>query len=45
VGKYQYFTEAPLANLHAAGLRRPFMPMREVVAAYVRYLAREDRYR
>ena len=44
-GKYQYFTEAPLTNLHAAGYRRPFTPMREAVAAYVRYLANEDRYR
>ena len=44
-GKYQYFTEAPLINLHAAGYRRPFTPMREAVAAYVRYLANDDRYR
>ena len=44
-GKYQYFTEAPLANLHAAGYRRPFTPMRAAVAAYVRYLASDDRYR
>ena len=44
-GKYQYFTEAPLANLQAAGFRRPFTPMRHAVASYVRYLASEDRYR
>jgi ADP-L-glycero-D-manno-heptose 6-epimerase len=44
-GKYQYFTEAPLANLRAVGYRRPFTPMREAVAAYVHYLASEDRYR
>jgi nucleoside-diphosphate-sugar epimerase len=36
-GKYQYFTEASLANLHAAGYRRPFTPMRAAVAACVRY--------
>jgi len=44
-GKYQYFTEAPLTNLHVAGFNRPFAPMRESVATYVRYLASEDRYR
>lgn len=44
-GKYQYFTEAPLANLRAAGYQRPFTPMREAVAAYVHYLANEDRHR
>jgi ADP-L-glycero-D-manno-heptose 6-epimerase len=44
-GKYQYFTEAPLATLRAAGYRRPVTPMRDAVAAYVRYLASDDRYR
>jgi ADP-L-glycero-D-manno-heptose 6-epimerase len=44
-GKYQYFTEAPLAHLRGAGYRRPFMPMRDAVAAYVRYLSSDDRHR
>jgi ADP-L-glycero-D-manno-heptose 6-epimerase len=44
-GKYQYFTEAPLDGLRAAGFRRPVTPMRQSVAAYVRYLASDDRYR
>ena len=43
-GKCHYFTEAPLANLHAAAFRRPFTPMRQAGAACVRYLANEGRY-
>ena len=44
-GKYHYFTEAPLANLHAAEFRQPFTPMRQAGTACVRYLANEATYR
>lgn len=38
--KYQYFTEAPMAKLRAAGYSRPFMSLEEGVADYVKgYLA------
>jgi len=43
--KYQYFTEAPLARLRAAGYDRPTTPLEEGVARYVRYLASDDPYR
>ncbi len=34
-GQYQYFTEADLSKLHAAGYRRPFMTLEQSVADYV----------
>ncbi|HKY94706.1 MAG TPA: ADP-glyceromanno-heptose 6-epimerase [Kiloniellales bacterium] len=43
--KYQYFTEAKLDRLRAAGYERPFAPVAEGVAAYVTdHLLREDPY-
>jgi ADP-L-glycero-D-manno-heptose 6-epimerase len=43
--KYQYFTEAKLERLRAAGYERPFAGVAEGVAAYVKdYLVREDPY-
>jgi ADP-L-glycero-D-manno-heptose 6-epimerase len=44
--KYQYFTEAPIDRLRAAGFERPMTSLEDGVAAYVRgYLAAEDPYR
>jgi ADP-L-glycero-D-manno-heptose 6-epimerase len=44
--RYQYFTEAPLARLRAAGYDRPTTPLEAGVADYVqRYLAAADPYR
>lgn len=44
-GKYQYFTEARMAKLHAAGYTQPFHTLEEGVADYVRnYLMQADRY-
>ncbi len=44
--KYQYFTEADMRRLRAAGFRRPFTPLEEGVARYVRsYLDGDDPYR
>ncbi len=43
--KYQYFTEAPLESLRAAGYRAAFTPIGPAVASYVRYLSGGDRYR
>ena len=43
--KYQYFTEAPIAALRAAGYAAPFTPVADSVARYVRYLSSADRYR
>jgi len=43
--KYQYFTEAKLDRLRAAGYERPFRPVAEGVAGYVQdHLLREDPY-
>ena len=41
-GKYQYFTEANIAKLRAAGYRKPFTPLSQAVEAYIRdyYLPR-----
>jgi ADP-L-glycero-D-manno-heptose 6-epimerase len=43
--RYQYFTEASLANLRRAGYLAPFATVDEGVAAYVGYLAGADRWR
>jgi ADP-L-glycero-D-manno-heptose 6-epimerase len=43
--KYQYFTEARMDRLRAAGYTRPFTSLEEGVATYVRnYLRAEDPY-
>jgi ADP-L-glycero-D-manno-heptose 6-epimerase len=43
--KYQYFTEAKMARLRAAGYDRPFTELEEGVARYVRdYLSQPDPY-
>ncbi len=44
--RYQYFTEARMDRLRAAGYDRPFASLEDGVAVYVtRYLAAADRYR
>jgi ADP-L-glycero-D-manno-heptose 6-epimerase len=44
--KYQYFTEARMDRLRAAGYIRPFTPLEPGIADYVRhYLDMLDRYR
>jgi ADP-L-glycero-D-manno-heptose 6-epimerase len=44
--KYQYFTEASMARLRAAGYPFPFTSLEDGVTAYVtRYLVGPDRYR
>lgn len=44
-GKYQYFTEAKMARLRAAGYDKPFTPLEIGVMRYVQdYLAAPDRY-
>ncbi|HTU24538.1 MAG TPA: NAD-dependent epimerase/dehydratase family protein, partial [Pirellulales bacterium] len=44
--KYQYFTEADLTRLRAAGYRRPMTSLEDGVRDYVRtYLATDDCYR
>ena len=44
--KYQYFTEARMERLRAAGYRREFTTLEAGIADYVRrFLARPDRYR
>ena len=43
---YQYFTEARMQKLRAAGYGRPFTTIEDGVRQYVeRYLAGPDRYR
>lgn len=45
-GRYQYFTEADMSKLRAAGYDAPFMSVEEGVADYVQnYLAAEEPYR
>ena len=44
-GKYQYFTEAPLARLRAAGYARPMTSLEDGVGDYVRRYLAADRYR
>ncbi|MCB9946582.1 MAG: ADP-glyceromanno-heptose 6-epimerase [Rhodospirillaceae bacterium] len=44
--KYQYFTQATMGRLHAAGYSRPFTSLEDGVGRYVRdYLAAPDPYR
>jgi ADP-L-glycero-D-manno-heptose 6-epimerase len=44
--KYQYFTEARLEHLRAAGYTEPFVTLEDGVQRYVRdFLMRDDRYR
>lgn len=44
--KYQYFTQADIARLRAAGFTRPFTPLEEGVTRYVRdFLDAADPYR
>jgi len=44
--RYQYFTEAKMERLRAAGYTKPFTPLEEGVARYVRdFLAADDPYR
>jgi ADP-L-glycero-D-manno-heptose 6-epimerase len=46
IEKYQYFTEARIGRLRAAGYQRPFTGLEAGVGEYVRdYLCREDPYR
>ena len=43
--KYQYFTEARMDRLRAAGYTKPFTELEDGVARYVRdYLATSDPY-
>ena len=43
-GKYQYFTEAKMEKLRAAGYTKPFTPLKQAVETYIRdfYLSREN---
>src|SRR3546814_20732853 len=44
--KYQYFTEAKMPRLRAAGYERPFTELEDGVARYVRdFLSQTDPYR
>ncbi len=44
--KYQYFTEAPMARLRAAGYERPFTELEDGVGRYLRgHLTTQDPYR
>lgn len=44
--KYQYFTEADMSKLRAAGYDKPFTALEDGVRHYVQhYLSREDQYR
>lgn len=43
--RYQYFTEAPMRALRAAGYAAAFTPADAAVRKYVAYLGSEDRYR
>jgi ADP-L-glycero-D-manno-heptose 6-epimerase len=46
VEKYQYFTQARVERLRAAGYREPFTSLEQGVADYVQqYLAHDDPYR
>jgi ADP-L-glycero-D-manno-heptose 6-epimerase len=41
-GKYQYFTEAEMGKLRAAGYRKAIQSLEEGVAAYIPYLEKEE---
>lgn len=43
--KYQYFTQARMTKLRAAGYDRPFTSLEDGAADYVRYLTADDPYR
>jgi ADP-L-glycero-D-manno-heptose 6-epimerase len=44
--KYQYFTQASMDRLRGAGYKRPFTPLQDGIADYVKhYLMSEDSYR
>jgi ADP-L-glycero-D-manno-heptose 6-epimerase len=44
--KYQYFTEARMDRLRAAGYPKPMTPLEEGIGDYVRtYLSQSDPYR
>ena len=44
--RYQYFTQANMAKLRAAGCEHDFRPLEESVSAYIRdYLTQADPYR
>lgn len=44
--KYQYYTQADMSRLRAAGYDRPFIELEDGVRSYVQdYLSREDPYR
>jgi ADP-L-glycero-D-manno-heptose 6-epimerase len=46
IDKYQYFTEARVERLRAAGYARPFTTLEAGIEDYVRgYLLRADPYR
>ena len=46
IGAYQYFTQAPLDRLRAAGYEAAFASLEDGVGEYVqRYLSRDDPYR
>ncbi len=42
--KYQYFTEASMEKLRAAGYTRPFYTLEEGIEDYVRHYLKEKRY-
>jgi len=41
--RYQYFTQAEMAKLRKSGYPKPFTPLKEAIADYVRYL-KDHRY-
>ena len=44
--KYQYYTQADMAKLRAAGYTKPFTELEDGIGAYVRdYLSKSDPYR
>lgn len=43
--KYQYFTEATLDKLKAAGYNKPFTSLEDGIADFVKYLSASDPYR
>ncbi len=43
--RYQYFTEAKMERLRAAGYKAPFMPLEDGIGRYVRdFLATNEPY-